>query len=78
MRKYIVYRTQAQEKPLTKTSKTLRQYSSGATIPESLPDTYQLAQNCANCAAYNGLSTICSTYNAPVLPNYWCDTWKSI
>lgn len=41
-----------------------------------LPDSYGIAQNCANCVAYNPTTTICSTYNAAVLPNYWCNTWK--
>jgi len=51
-------------------------YPSGEAIPESLPDSYQLHQDCASCVAYNSKTTICSTYSAPVLSNYWCHTWK--
>lgn len=54
-----------------------RKYPTGETIPESLPESYQLSQNCGNCAAYNALTKICSMYNAPVLPNYWCKSWES-
>lgn len=52
-------------------------YPSGEAIPESLPNSYQLHQDCNSCAAYNPKTTICSTYKALVLSNYWCNTWKA-
>jgi len=55
-----------------------RTYLSGEPIPESLPDSYALAQNCYNCAAYDSTTEMCSTYKATVRPNYWCATWKEI
>jgi hypothetical protein len=51
-------------------------YASGEAIAPSLPNSYQLAQNCGNCAAYSALSKECSAYSAPVLTTYWCHTWK--
>ena len=51
-------------------------YASGEAIAQSLPNSYQLAQNCGNCAAYSALSKECSAYSAPVLTTYWCHTWK--
>jgi len=52
-------------------------YPDGTPIPDALPDSYGLAQSCSNCAAYSAKTMICSTYDAMVLPNYWCSTWKA-
>lgn len=54
-----------------------RTYPTGEAIPESLPASYGIAWKCGNCAAFDSVTTMCSTYNAPVLPDYWCDTWKA-
>jgi hypothetical protein len=43
----------------------------------TLPDSYGIAQNCGNCKAYITETEICSTYDAPVLTNHWCATWKA-
>jgi hypothetical protein len=51
-------------------------YPDGDAIPESLPKSYQLHQDCDSCAAYNSKTTTCSKYNAMVKPNYWCHSWK--
>jgi hypothetical protein len=53
-----------------------RTYASGEPIPESLPDSYGMAQNCYNCFAYDSTIEFCSAYNATVRPNYWCAAWK--
>lgn len=52
-------------------------YPSGEPIPDSLPDSYQLHQDCASCAAYSSKTALCSMYDAPVLSTYWCHTWKA-
>lgn len=52
-----------------------RRYPSGEAIPESLPESYQLSQECRRCSAYNALTKICSTYNATVSPDYWCSSF---
>jgi hypothetical protein len=51
-------------------------YPNGDAIPESLPDSYQLHQDCVSCAYYSAKTTICSMYKAPVLSTYWCHTWE--
>ena len=52
-------------------------YPSGEKIPESLPDSYQIHQDCASCAAFDEKTSVCAAYNAPVLSNYWCSSWKA-
>ena len=52
-------------------------YPSGEKIPESLPDSYQIHQDCASCAAFDDKTSICTAYNAPVQSNYWCSSWKA-
>jgi len=52
-------------------------YPSGDKIPESLPDSYQLHQDCISCAAFDEKTSICTGYNAPVQSNYWCSSWKA-
>lgn len=78
MRYYMPYKS-----PQIKSSKAeialepeSRTYPSGEPIPESLPDSYAMAQNCYNCSAYDSVTEMCSTYKATVRPNYWCATWK--
>ena len=52
-------------------------YPNGDPIPDSLPNSYQMHQDCISCAAYNSTTKICTTYKAPVLSTYWCHTWKA-
>lgn len=79
MRYYILPKSSQIEpsKETVKLETQSRTYPSGELIAESLPDSYAMAQNCYNCAAYNLTTEICSTYKATVRPNYWCATWKA-
>ena len=70
MRYYYLTTQKAESKPQ-------RTYPNGDAIPDSLPESYQPDQHCGNCGAYNPTTKICSTYNAPVLENYWCASWKA-
>lgn len=78
MRYYILPKISQTELPQSekKSENKNRTYLSGEPIPESLPDSYALAQNCYNCAAYDSTTEKCSMYKATVRPNYWCATWK--
>jgi hypothetical protein len=74
MRYYTLIDTRQPKFDQPKRSST---YPDGKSIPESLPNSYGLAQHCGNCAAYDLKTTICATYNAVVRTTYWCATWKA-
>lgn len=80
MRYYILPKSSQTEPSKTTTPKSetqSRAYASGELVPESLPDSYAMAENCYNCAAYDSTTEFCSMYKATVRPNYWCATWKA-
>jgi len=63
---------------------TGRTYEDGETIPASLPNAYQPAdnpevpegQNCANCEYYKPGELYCTKFDAPVRAVYWCAKWE--
>lgn len=73
MRRYymVTQRTKKEQEPR-------RTYPNGEAIPDSLPESYQLSQECGSCAAYQPLSKMCEMYDAPVMANYWCSSWTKI
>lgn len=78
MKRYYVYQQtpKQDDNPGIQDDNPGRKYPSGELIPESLPESYQPSQNCGNCAAYDPITTMCSTYSAPVVSTYWCSTWR--
>lgn len=58
--------------------KPKRTYPNGDPIPDTLPESYQISQECGSCAAYKPLSKLCSMYGAPVIVNYWCSSFTKI
>lgn len=68
--KYYVMKQSKKDKTRSKI------YPNGIVISDLLPNSYGISQKCGTCIAYDPKTTICSTYNAPVVENYWCATWK--